>query len=158
MSGLQSQPLALVQDLVLHIWEGVRHLREQFKIWIYKMSKRPKVAAHDEETKQVVPSQKPKKPLSAYMLFTMDRRAALKAAKSEISGKDILKEMGKEWRVLDQSKKTLYESKAELLKTQYKENLEAYEKRHHESQPIKAQRKPKGGAESGGKRKKPVRS
>jgi hypothetical protein len=121
------------------------------------MSKQPKGAAPEEETKQVVLSQKPKKPLSAYMLFTMDRRADLKAAKSELSSKDILKEMGKEWKLLDPTKKTAYESKAELLKTQYKENVEAFEKRHQESQPMKAQRKAKGGAESGGKRKKPVR-
>lgn len=79
-----------------------------------------------EETKEVV--LKPKRPLSAYMLFTMDRRLVLKAAGTSLSNRDFLKEMGKEWKVLSLTRKQAYESNAEALKTQYKVDLEAYER------------------------------
>jgi hypothetical protein len=79
-----------------------------------------------EETKEAV--LKPKRPLSAYMLFTMDRRLVLRAAGTSLSSKDFLKEMGKEWKVLSISRKQAYESNAEALKTQYKADLEAYER------------------------------
>mmetsp|Transcript_32313 Transcript_32313/g.55900 ORF Transcript_32313/g.55900 Transcript_32313/m.55900 type:complete len:122 (+) Transcript_32313:39-404(+) len=121
------------------------------------MSKRP-VKPVEEETKQVqAPLEKPKKPLSAYMLFTMDRRQALKAAKTEISSKELLKEMGREWKALDLSRKQVYEGKAEALKNQYKLDVEAFGRLQQESQQEKPKRKPKP-ADDGGKRKKPVRS
>lgn len=116
------------------------------------MSKRT-VKPAEEETKQAVVAEKPKKPLSAYMLYTVDRRVHYKTAKPEISGKDFLKEMGREWKALDNNRKQSYEAKAEVLKAQYKLDIEAFGNLGQKTEETKPKRKPKP-AQDGGKRKK----
>jgi hypothetical protein len=79
-----------------------------------------------EEIKRSATLKKPKKPMSGYILFTIDRRNVLRAAQMEIFGKDFLREMGKEWKALDDDRRELYESKADTLKAKYAEEWAAY--------------------------------
>jgi len=66
---------------------------------------------------------KPKKPLSAYMLYTMDRRPKLSA---NLSSTEKVKQMAAEWRQLSKQTKELYERKNKELLVKYEEDLEKW--------------------------------
>ena len=70
------------------------------------------------KTKKVVDENKPKKPLSTYMLFCKDERENVKTENPEMKASDIISELGKRWKSLED--KSAYEE-------EYKENKEEYD-------------------------------
>ncbi|KAL1326455.1 hypothetical protein HN51_036555 [Arachis hypogaea] len=73
---------------------------------------------------------KPKHPMSAYILFTNDRRAALVAENKSVV--EVAKITGEEWKNMTEEQKRPYEEMANKKKEQYVQEMEAYKQRKHE--------------------------
>jgi len=79
------------------------------------------------------PSNYPKQPRSAYLLFSIDAR---KKAQDEYPDKkfgDITKVVAKEWKKISSKRKSRYELMAEKDKDRYKKEMRAYKNRSHSS-------------------------
>lgn len=70
----------------------------------------------------------PKKPLSAYFLFSKEYRPKILEEHPELASKvsEVAKELGKKWKTLSDEEKKPYQEEAEELKAQYQEDLAAY--------------------------------
>ncbi|MED6170129.1 High mobility group B protein 6 [Stylosanthes scabra] len=73
---------------------------------------------------------KPKHPLSAYILFTNDRRAALVAENKSVV--EVTKMTGEEWKNMREEEKRPYEEMAKKKKEQYVREMEAYKQKRDE--------------------------
>jgi len=69
--------------------------------------------------KKKVESDKPKRPLSAYFLFTGEKRAEVKSKHPELSNTDIVKKLGEMWRGLSPAEKKPFEDSAAKAKAEY---------------------------------------
>ena len=70
----------------------------------------------------------PKAPLSAYLLFSRDKRIEFKESHSELESKDVMKEIARQWRELDPELKKAYNDEAETLKQNHAILQAEYEK------------------------------
>jgi len=68
----------------------------------------------------------PKKPLSAYFLFSQEERLKVKAEFPDYSIIEVSKELGRRWAVVDPAVKQGYEQRYQESRRQYEEALEAY--------------------------------
>lgn len=73
-------------------------------------------------------SKAPKKNLSAYFLFTQDRRAELKAAHPEKKLTQLTTVMAAEWKVIDAELKAKYQKQADADKAEYVRLMAEYKK------------------------------
>jgi hypothetical protein len=62
---------------------------------------------------------KAKRPPSAYLLYSMDKRPELQAANPSLKLPDISKKLGAQWKALSASEKRPYEEKAQKQKAAY---------------------------------------
>ena len=69
----------------------------------------------------------PKKPLSAYIIFTKERRSAVVAEKPGLSLTEVTKELGARWKAIGAEEKSVFEAKAKEDKERYAVEMEAYE-------------------------------
>ena len=72
----------------------------------------------------------PKRPLSAYMVFSGEKRAEVKEENPDMKLGEISKEIGKMWGDLDDDDKTPYQEKAAVLKEEYQEALAEWKENH----------------------------
>ncbi|KAJ0989316.1 hypothetical protein J5N97_007672 [Dioscorea zingiberensis] len=70
---------------------------------------------------------KPKQPMSAFFLYSSDRRASLTEEKKNML--EIAKITGEEWRNLTEDEKAPYEEKAKEQKEEYMQQMELYKQR-----------------------------
>ncbi|CAF0813112.1 unnamed protein product, partial [Didymodactylos carnosus] len=70
----------------------------------------------------------PKKPLSAYFLFSRDERQKIKIERPELSTTEIMKVIGERWSNLSDDIKKPYEKLALSEKQRYQEELATYQK------------------------------
>ena len=68
----------------------------------------------------------PKRPLSAYLIFSMDERKRL--ADAGLAPKAIMTKIGENWRAVDAKEKERYEQRALEDRARYNRELEAYKK------------------------------
>lgn len=68
----------------------------------------------------------PKKPLSAYFMFSKENRERLKEANPDAGVSDIAKLLGAEWKNVTAEEKAKYEKMAAKDKARYKEEMENY--------------------------------
>ena len=68
----------------------------------------------------------PKKGLSAYMFFTMDRREQVKTDQPELGFTDITKRLGEIWREMSDSDKAPYQKQADKDKVRYDNEMAKY--------------------------------
>nr|XP_009599657.1 high mobility group B protein 6-like isoform X1 [Nicotiana tomentosiformis]XP_009599658.1 high mobility group B protein 6-like isoform X2 [Nicotiana tomentosiformis] len=73
---------------------------------------------------------KPKQPLSAFFLFTNERRAALLVENKNV--KEVAKITGEEWKNMTEKQKAPYEEMAMKRKEQYQQEMEVYKKKKDE--------------------------
>ncbi|KAF3684206.1 High mobility group B protein 6 [Capsicum annuum] len=73
---------------------------------------------------------KPKQPLSAFFLFTNERRASLLAENNNV--KEVAKITGEEWKIMTEKQKAPYEEMAMKKKEQYLQEMEVYKKKKDE--------------------------
>merc|ERR1711997_121342 len=86
----------------------------------------PRKAKEVEEETPVNLDEPPKRAKSAYLLFTMDRRPHIVAANPEMKVTEIMKQMGAEWREIDEDEKTKCEKAAEKEKERYEAEKERF--------------------------------
>ena len=85
-----------------------------------------KKAATTEKRKRTTKAKKekdpdaPKRPLSSYMLFCQDERETVKEEHPTFKAKEILTELGKRWKALDEDDKKTYTDR-------FNENKKVYE-------------------------------
>ena len=85
----------------------------------------------------------PKRPLSAFFLFSQDERPDIKKKNPSMSVGDISKEIGARWKKASDDVKKRYEQKAAVEKQKYEARLSEYKKSGGGSSPAK------GGASKG---------
>lgn len=68
----------------------------------------------------------PKKPLSAYFLFTNDERAKIKAEFPEMSITEIAKETGRRWAQVSAQDREKYEARYQLSRNEYDQAMSTY--------------------------------
>jgi hypothetical protein len=71
----------------------------------------------------------PKRPLSAYFLFSAAERAKIKEAHPDFGVTEIAKELGKRWKTISAADKKPFETKAAKLKAEYIKKKDAYDKK-----------------------------
>lgn len=71
----------------------------------------------------------PKKPPTAYLLFSAVRRAQLKKSQPTLGPTDIMKEIGNGWKLLDAAGRTTYESQASAKKIEYDAAMDQHKSR-----------------------------
>mmetsp|Transcript_1423 Transcript_1423/g.3042 ORF Transcript_1423/g.3042 Transcript_1423/m.3042 type:complete len:481 (-) Transcript_1423:9-1451(-) len=68
----------------------------------------------------------PKKNRTAYILYSMAKRAEVKKAEPDVSPRDIIKMISEEWRAIGDEEKKIWDEKAAADKMRYSEEMEAY--------------------------------
>lgn len=69
---------------------------------------------------------KPKRAKTAYMHFVTENMELIRESNPEIAQKEVMSEIGRQWRALSAGDKAQYEAKAEVSKRQYEEDMEKY--------------------------------
>ena len=72
------------------------------------VAKKPTVAKKTKKTKKVVDANAPKKPLSGFMKFSQEHRAAVKEENPELAFGAVGKKLGEMWRALSAKEKAAY--------------------------------------------------
>lgn len=68
----------------------------------------------------------PKKNLTAYFMFQKEVRPQIVADNPNLKVSEVAKEIGEQWKNLDQDQKSKYEKLAEQDKERYQREMEAY--------------------------------
>jgi len=77
----------------------------------------------------------PKKPLSAYFLFSQDERLKVKAEFPDYSITEVAKELGRRWATIDPAIKQSYEQRYQESRRQYEQALQAYKPQKKKKDP-----------------------
>jgi uncharacterized protein YodC (DUF2158 family) len=77
----------------------------------------------------------PKKPLSAYFLFSQEERLKVKNINPEMSITEVAKELGKRWATLDPTLKASYESRYQEARKQYDAEMSQYKPQKKKKDP-----------------------
>ena len=78
--------------------------------------------------------EKPKKCLSAYMIFVRETRQKVTQEHPEMKVLDVMKEVGRRWQSIDPIEKASFEHKSQLDKQRFNEEHKLYTKRLQEMQ------------------------
>ena len=78
-------------------------------------------------------SEKPKKSLTAYVLYCGEKRSKLKEEQPDLTFAEVGKELGRLWRELSQDEKQPFSDKAKELKTEYDVAIKKYKEEHPDS-------------------------
>lgn len=77
----------------------------------------------------------PKKPLSAYFLFSQEERLKVKAEFPDYSITEVAKELGRRWATIDPAIKQSYEQRYQESRRQYEQALAAYKPQKKKKDP-----------------------
>ena len=72
----------------------------------------------------------PKRAMTAFLYYTLDRRPELKKLKPELTNKQMLSEMGIEWNKMKEVDKKKYVQKADEDKKRYEKEKAAYDEKN----------------------------
>jgi len=76
---------------------------------------------------QFIKKNKPKNPVSAYIIFCSENREAGKKGNPGITGPNLMKQLGAKWKVLTAEDKVQYQEKAKALREQYNKDWKAFQ-------------------------------
>ena len=103
------------------------------------MQNRPAVVAAPQQTKPPGKPMKdpnaPKKPLSAYFLFSQDERLKVKQEFPDYSITEVAKELGRRWASIDPALKAQYEQRYQESRKQYEHAMTAYKPQKKKKDP-----------------------
>jgi len=88
-------------------------------------------------------TQRPKKALSAYMIFVRENRSIVSQDNPELNALEVMKWVGQRWQDLTPITKKRYEDKADTDKNRYKQDLSDFEKEIDKIRKGPSQKKPK---------------
>jgi len=101
-----------------------------------------------KDKKKVKDPNKPKRPLSSFILFSNDRRKLTKEQFPLWSITEIASNLGIQWRLLEDSERSKYEAQASELKEKYDKEMLNYNKKQLDNkyvvpyiEPIKKRKK-----------------
>lgn len=77
----------------------------------------------------------PKKPLSAYFLFSQDERLKVKQEYPDYSITEVAKELGRRWASIDPGVKSQYEERYQVSRKQYEQAMTAYKPQKKKKDP-----------------------
>merc|ERR1719346_670002 len=77
----------------------------------------------------------PKKPLSAYFLYSQEERLKVKAEFPDYSITEVAKELGRRWATIDPAIKQSYEQRYQESRRQYEQALQAYKPQKKKKDP-----------------------
>jgi len=77
----------------------------------------------------------PKKPLSAYFLFSQEERLKVKAEFPDYSITEVAKELGRRWATIDPAVKQSYEQRYQDSRRQYEQAMQAYKPQKKKKDP-----------------------
>merc|ERR1712038_443534 len=77
----------------------------------------------------------PKKPLSAYFLFSQDERLKVKAENPDYSITEVAKELGRRWAIIDPGVKQQYEQRYQSARKVYDQEMSAYKPQKKKKDP-----------------------
>lgn len=77
----------------------------------------------------------PKKPLSAYFLFSQDERLKVKAEYTDYSITDVAKELGRRWATIDPGLKQQYEQRYQAARKVFDQEMSAYKPQKKKKDP-----------------------
>lgn len=122
-----------------------------------------KVGHHDKKKKEKREKDPdaPKRPLSAYLLFSQQQTVSFKAAHPTMVAKDVVASLGKEWTKLAAEDKKKYEVQAEGLRSNYDAELDKYHKSKGIDAPARINKpvqKPVVGSSSSAEPKSPAKA
>jgi len=95
----------------------------------------PQQATHTKSGKPMKDPNAPKKPLSAYFLFSQDERLKVKAEFPEFSITEVAKELGRRWASIDPTVKSQYEQRYQESRKQYEQAMTAYKPQKKKKDP-----------------------
>lgn len=82
-----------------------------------------------KKRKQMKDPNAPKRPLSAFFLFSIDERSNVKQANPEYTAGDTSKELGRRWAEADPAVKSKYQEMADKDKLRYDREITEYKKK-----------------------------
>ncbi|KAJ2160224.1 hypothetical protein GGF46_002433 [Coemansia sp. RSA 552] len=71
---------------------------------------------------------RPKRPATAYIIFTQNKRSAIAAEHPEMRPQEVAARLGEAWRNLDEDERERYQARAKVLRDDFFERLDAYKK------------------------------
>ncbi|KAJ2499579.1 High mobility group box 1 [Coemansia sp. RSA 1972] len=78
-------------------------------------------------THRVRDPNRPKRPPTAYILFSLDRRAGIAARNEGMRSQDVAVEIGKEWRKMSKEERQEYQIEADVRREKFFADIAAYE-------------------------------
>ncbi|KAJ2659492.1 High mobility group [Coemansia sp. RSA 1199] len=87
-----------------------------------------KVSPKSGVTHRVRDPNRPKRPPTAYILFSLDKRAGIAARNEGMRSQDVAVEIGKEWRSMSEEARREYTIEAEARRNKFFADLEVYKK------------------------------
>ncbi|KAJ2107722.1 High mobility group box 1, partial [Coemansia sp. RSA 921] len=79
-------------------------------------------------THRVRDPNRPKRPPTAYILFSLDKRAGIAARNEGMRSQDVAVEIGKEWRTLSEEARREYQIEADVRRDKFFADLDVYNK------------------------------
>ncbi len=90
------------------------------------LEENPEVAKNNKRKRKRLEGE-PKRAKTAYIFFTIESRDRVKNENPEMKTTEILKELGKQWKTLNDSKKSKYEEMAKNDSARYKQEKETWD-------------------------------
>lgn len=100
----------------------------QYQVKLSGWKEEQKLTASKKAAKKPKDVNAPKKPPTAYFLFTNKVRAAVTAANPDMKITEIAKVLGQKWKEISEEEKKEYQDEAAKLKEQHKITVEEYKK------------------------------
>jgi hypothetical protein len=110
----------------------------------YEEEKNSGSSSDEGKKKKIKDKNRPKRALSAYILFGIDERVNVKELFPTMKATDVSIELGKRWKNIDTLKKSYYEKKALEDKKRFDEQMSTYIKPVEECEPVKKDKEKKG--------------
>lgn len=82
---------------------------------------------NNEQLVKELEGNKPKKALSAYMIFVRETRSKISNDNPDMPSLDVMKEVGRQWQSLAEPEKSKFEAKARSDKDRYQKEMRAYD-------------------------------
>ena len=82
---------------------------------------------YEQEMQAYTPPYKPKRPRPAFMFFSVERRAVLQKQHPSLDFYEISKLLGAEWRQMNETDRAPYQTKADMDKLRYEQEMTQYE-------------------------------
>ena len=81
---------------------------------------------YEKEMKAYKPPYKPKRPMVAFMFFSIEQRPAAQKKNKDLGIADISKVLGQQWRGMSAAQKAKYEAKAAQDKVRYEKEMASF--------------------------------